>query len=859
MGWWRLVVDRVRSRIRGRPRLGPEERVLLGEPLEIEAEDVDLRSPLGPVRVPFVVRAGGRIKCLLRLEDLPHNGSPEVLLRRLAGVHWALPDAEICPSGPGRHVPRLLGPYLRPGRGARIELDTWLLAESGDPRPLARAIERHLRLRLEPNFASLGRVATLLREELGRDAAHRRSAAPAARLLAELTRTVGSALQDELGGELDRTGRTWSRAGPDGRFELDLLRWVELWLDRVGGEIETLGRELGRHLADPAYLLDPPAFVASRWTPPPGVGRAAGGLELPLLSFIELRAEAVLQQGAETPDAGDVVLECPGCHGLSAIATVYSSAEGASLDTLVLALYEQLYTLEQVCPACSISLSSRDFRVARYFRLLPDVGLDLALQLGRADDGRIASRLRLFSADGRTRECSQISEQAARNLTGRCLSGRAGWLDLLERARISGQVESLAFDGSSIGFVVPRGASDVRQRLEAVVARTKSQGEWLKIRLSDLDREDLPFLEGTYHEWAGPFGPALEDGSLVALMLVDLHRAKQRFLETLQRVGATTAPEGDSMAVRLGRHRVEVPLQSRLIEAVHTGRLVEERAMATAAEALTRLRKLEAFLSRIRSICGQDKEYLYDPASGMLRVLAAGGSEGTTFNLHSLLLKFGGDEEQLERMVRAMSGEEELSLERCRCGAPAYVSLKMKPPEWASAHPGSVEVVFERHNGVIFAYSIDCEEHSGYINRDSMDRLGLSLAELRSRFQEDLDQNDYQIGLLVLRDGPWPALGIVGTNAASLACHPALVRRALEMARIDLGSRVRLHARSTDAIVVTEAAAGLEFLESVAAKLDHILSQSLGLSSGRLRFDELVDLPAGGRGRLREVFRLSRP
>jgi len=42
-------------------------------------------------------------------------------------------------------------------------------------------------------------------------------------------------------------------------------------------------------------------------------------------------------------------------------------------------------------------------------------------------------------------------------------------------------------------------------------------------------------------------------------------------------------------------------------------------------------------------------------------------------------------------------------------------------------------------------------------------------------------------------------------------------------------------------------------------KLDHILSQSLGLSSISLRFDELVELPGGGRGRLREVFRVTRP
>jgi hypothetical protein len=85
------------------------------------------------------------------------------------------------------------------------------------------------------------------------------------------------------------------------------------------------------------------------------------------------------------------------------------------------------------------------------------------------------------------------------------------------------------------------------------------------------------------------------------------------------------------------------------------------------------------------------------------------------------------------------------------------------------------------------------------------------------------------------------------------------VRRALEMARVEMGQRVRLHARSTDAIVVTQAGAARDFVGGVADKLDHILSQSLGLSSGRLDFDELVDLPPGGRGRLREVFRVSRP
>ena len=95
--------------------------------------------------------------------------------------------------------------------------------------------------------------------------------------------------------------------------------------------------------------------------------------------------------------------------------------------------------------------------------------------------------------------------------------------------------------------------------------------------------------------------------------------------------------------------------------------------------------------------------------------------------------------------------------------------------------------------------------------------------------------------------------------ALKAACHPALVRRALEIAGMELGERVRLHARSTDAIVVAPASAGPEFLKSVADKLDHILSQSLGLSSISLRFDELVELPGGGRGRLREVFRVTRP
>jgi hypothetical protein len=245
--------------------------------------------------------------------------------------------------------------------------------------------------------------------------------------------------------------------------------------------------------------------------------------------------------------------------------------------------------------------------------------------------------------------------------------------------------------------------------------------------------------------------------------------------------------------------------------------------------------------------------------TGILHVLKPQTSEGASFNVPSLLLKFGADEEQLERMVRAMSRDSEPSLERCKCGAPAYVSLKMKPPEWVSGQSGVTEVVYERHHGVIFAYSVDCEEHSGYIDRDSMSRLGLSVEDLRRRFHLDLDQNDYQVGLLVLREGRFDALGVLGTNAASLACHPALVRRALEMAGVDLGATVRLHARSTDAIVVAAPGAGRDFVQSVAEKLDHMLGQSLGLSSSALRFDELIELPPQGRGRLREVFRVQRP
>jgi hypothetical protein len=860
MGWWRKLLERIRRGLGREAALSAEEREFLGEPLSIEATDLRLQTPLGPLHVPLLVRAAGRSKVVLRLHAPVIGSEAEGLLRTVAGVHWAIPEAEVCLLGGGGRVPRSLASYLRPGRGARLELWTWLLAASGEQRPLATAMERLTGLRLVPEAASLEEAALRVREDLRGEGTAGRAAPPARTLRRELAWNLGLALQAELGGEVERERLLWATVRPEGRFELDLMRWTELWTQQsTQSSIRLLGQELGRHLADPMYLLDPLTFVSSHWDLPPTATRPHPTLQTPMAAFVEMRAETALAQGAETPDAGDIVLECPGCHGFSSILTAYTSGDNASLASVVLTLYEQIHGLEHLCGECATSLSPRDVRVARYFRLLPDVSADVAVQLSRAEDGRIVGMLRVFAEGGRVRESSEVSETSVRALAGRCLTARAAWLELFGRALASGQVESEPFDGCSLAVAIPRGAARAREHLAELTGAMQPRGELLRILLRDLDALDLPFVDGTFHEWAGAFEPLVEDGRLVALLLVDLSRAQQRFEEALRQGGATSVATPTGLLVRLDRHRAEIPLKSRLVEAVHTGRYPEERALALAAECLMRLRKMEAFLGRIQQICGPDKEYRYEEQSGLLRVLQPGASEGSSFNLPSLLLKFGGDEDQLERMVRAMSAEAELSLERCRCGAPAYVSLKMKPPQWASVQQGSVEVVFERHNGVILAYSVDCEEHSGYISRDSLDRLGLSLEDLRRRFHRDLDHNDYQIGLLLLRDGLWPALGVVGTNAASLACHPALVRRALQMAGLELPRRVRLYSRSTDALVVTEPGAAAEFVSSVADKLDHILSQSLGLSSTALRFDELVELPDLGRGRLREVFRVSRP
>jgi hypothetical protein len=856
MRWWSTLLARLRRTGSGAAALTPQERALIGEPVEIVATQRTLPSAFGPVTVPFVVRCAGRTRYVWRVPAEPDAASVTELLGQIARLHSALDEPDVLLLSAGQPLPLLLWAYARLGRLERLELLCWLAAEHGDPQPLRAALARVFGIELHESCASVGEAVLAVASERG-GAAPRRLA-PAAAVERALAETLGRALAGELGGELLPEGPRWMLPAGDGRLELDLGRWIELAMAGADAWAGELPEDLRRHLADPAYLLDPVSFASGRWLPEPEHAPLGEALEAALCAFAEMRAEAVVRHGAELLDSGDTLLECPGCSKLSGTVTGYPGAESASLQSLLLALYQHVHALELSCAHCAASLSSRDFRVARAFRLLPERGADVALQLSRAEDGHVVARVRVFAPGGRVLERAGTDERAVLELAGRYLSARSAWLELLQQSHQSRQRAFADLDSCGTALVVPGGPGPASERLAAAAAALGSTGERTVLRLGGRGAGGAGFLDGAYREWAGDFEPLLLDGQLLAALLLDFGRVEARFVEAAASAGASVRTEAGVCTVRRGPYRVDVPLRQRMIEAAHAARYPEERALQLAAEAVSQLRKLGAFVERIRKVCGPGRDYRYEADSGTLHVLLPGSAEGSSFNVPSLLLKFAGDEDELESMIRAMTREEELSLERCRCGAPAYVSLKMKPPGWAGEGAAS-EVVCEPRNGVLFAYSVDCAEHSGYINRDSMARLGLGLEDLRARFHRDLDHNDYQVGLIALSDGAHQAVGIVGTNAASVACHPALVRRALEIARAELGASVRLVARSTDALLVVQPEAAESFVSEAAGRLDYVLSQSLGLSAGALHFDERVELPPTGRGRLKEVFRMSVP
>lgn len=569
----------------------------------------------------------------------------------------------------------------------------------------------------------------------------------------------------------------------------EVAREALLQPDRASMLVETL-RGANSLVRDPWSYPPDPLLRWLEWAPEAELPRSADGREAAALA--RDRRQATLDAG-DVDDSPEVARawRCAGCGRLHMDLQTLRDAAPVHLDEARLRLRRAVDSAAKGVPCrCGAMLPQRGLQFAHYAHSLAWPGVDLRLEIERLEDGR------LVESWGRSEPAGELaplpgepSSQTLQEALGRRYSLAAPWVELMEAAARSGQVESAPAGGLARLVVLPPGrAEETARRLEELLAPARGRA----CRVVTLSGTP-PDAGMSYRTWAPDFAGRLEEGTFGAAAVVDWMGFAELVLRTLRAEGLEPAVDPE----RPGRILLSdmrswgsLDLGEELAAGLRSGRYPEEVALGAVRRARQALREMQKALVEVERVAGHGRvEVLADQR--LLRV-SFPDREALEVGIDALLASGDG----LERDVRYLLGAEVPTLDSCRCGEAAHLAVKVRSSAWLEALPGGRGGRLARRNagGPPQVYVRECPYHLVYLEWADLERSGVGPERVEAVLERDLDRTGGRFRVLHLADPTRWAVAVVGTDAASLGAHPSLLAGACEAAGLEVPPQVEVAA-----------------------------------------------------------------
>ena len=840
------------------------------EPL---ATDEEISTPRGAVEIPMAIAVRGEVRVLYPLDPSLSTDRIDETLRRVALIRrHRFPEARIAFLSE-RKLPLELALCASPestlGRlVCHAALHVTDLREGRDDAGVFRQV--FLDCTGEPldyGVDDLARVDDYLRQS-------EPIAGPITPGLRRLGTLVGRYLEWVLVGFFaDRMRRDGGRivlSLDGGDLDLDP---ASLGLEAIytAGRLSLAGlaRDL-RELADDSFFIprEVSPAILQRFPAPAELARYRRPLPLEsaLVTIKKRRLEALAVESEAEELATFYLCPCGGSTLTHEPLGVEEARPCRSLAELESRLMDALQNVAGGdglrCGECFRQLGSRELRLLSVSHPLVDRAIDLWVTLDRLPSGKFWWHLtRLRRGGDVTHYATVLSHSTFRRAFGRFFSVKEAWALLFQRAGVTLRPER---QRAEPGLMLHAAADGIAAPVPSTIRRV---GFFDPVFVVPLPRDS----DGSFGDSPTGSGMRARDSFLTderELRALGFFgrppqawaRARSRpfrrvFEREVRRRGARYERKGLGYRV-LRRDGGESfrDLASVIVTTVLAGGDYLGAARRAAHEAADEAARVRDYLGRATEVLGPGVSIRYLADSGVLEVAPEGVLPPYQIQLKSLISKTSLLDGSFERYLRMAMSHTDMGVgvDVCGCGARAFVSKKVKPPDWPrGAAGGKLDLARRVEGGVSVIYTRDCREHSHYLAQPEIARIGLTLDDLEHRYQEDLDGNSYGVTLRAVRVDGHLFFAAAGFNAASLALSGGLMRGLLDAAQVDVDMpAVRFLATTTGSLVIGEPEApSAAFRE--AAKVGEALLREAGESYEALEYEGLLVLPQEGRGEFR--------